>query len=421
MRTNDSPLSLCLEHAPKVAFSDLDITFAQLGEDIRKVMALESHQSELAFTTLTSPASFDPLEIYDWCCRLLALLESGHIVGLKSANDPYNFQATHFKSLSAPGLILKTSGSTSTPKLVYHPLANAMAAARRFESFYGELSRLCWQLNLPLHHVGGLSLLFRSLTLGHPLVITSNRSQIHARAQAISLVPTQLVRLLEHSPAQLENLKFILIGGASVSDELKARARSLPISYSYGLTESFAVIGATRVGAPERAFFFEGIQARLQGQLLELKGTGFLAGLIKDGHYQDFSSRYYPSSDLAQLHEDGSFEILGRSDEVIVSGGEKIDLSEVEQQLRKIKGLDLIKAIGVPSTEWGEMLVIFTWPHNEAIRGTINDTLALQLGHHYRPKFILCYPLQTNHGIKLSKNDFINHALKEINETMRPK
>lgn len=421
MRTIPCPLTLCQQHASKIAFSDLDITFAEFGQDIQRVMASITHKNSSQLTTLPSPPSFEAREIYQWSCELLALLECGHKVALKSAADPYQFKAADFALLSGPGLILKTSGTSSTPKLVYHPLINAVAAAQRFESFYGELSRLTWQLNLPLHHVGGLSLLFRALTLGHPLVISADRSLIHPQAQAISLVPTQLVRHLENSGPQLSRLSLILIGGAPVSDELKARASTLPISYSYGLTESFAAIGATPVGAPGRAYFFNGIQARLHAQLLELKGPGLLAGLVKDGHYQDFNNQYYPTLDLARLLPDGSFEILGRSDQVIISGGEKIDLSEVETHLQKIKGLELLKAIGVPSIEWGEMLVIFAWPISESIKSAIADTLTQQLGPHYRPKFIFCYPQQTNHGIKLGKSDFIKHALTEISATMRHK
>lgn len=410
-------LQIIKSHASRPLFEDVGVTFADFLNLIKKERELMGPSSSPSLVILNSPSSFETHIICSWSAKLIAHLSLGHLIALKSESDAYQFLKDDFAALSdlGAGFLLKTSGSTSSPKIVYHPLENAFAAARRFHEFYGEHALTTWQLNLPLHHVGGLSLLMRSLFFGRSLVSHSNRKEIHPQAQAISLVPTQLSYFLEHSPRRLESLKLILIGGASTPLGLRERAHDLCISYSYGLTESFAAIGGTRLASSDdRAFFFPGVQAKIEDHCLCLKGPGFLHSLIKEGKIIQYQNQYYSTQDRAILNSDQSFEILGRDDQVIISGAEKIDLSEVESVVSKMSEIEAARAIGAKSNKWGEALVLFVSPYSESLNKKITEHLKNELGAHYGPKLFVDFSKLNYQGIKPSTADF-QRELKDIN------
>lgn len=409
---NFTPLGWCQQHSDRIAFFDLGVSYLDLAQAIRAQMKTISPED---FKVLESPSNFVPQEIYEWCVIFLAHLESGHVVALKTPNDPYTFSPLELKG---PGLLLKTSGSAQAPKLVFHPWKNAIDAAYRFQSFFENQAEIIWQLNLPLHHIGGLSLFLRSLIFGSGLVVSSDRKTIHPMAQAISLVPTQLQRLLREIPERLKELDLILIGGAPASTKLKAECAALSVSYSYGLTESFAAVGASRIGQSDRAYFFKGIEAHISAQgILELKGCGMLDSLItNDGQIVDHRDSYYPTNDMAKINTDRSFEILGRADQVIISGGEKIHLYEIETLLNHMEGVEFVKAIGIPHKDWGEALGLFIAPNTVPMQQKIQQKLEMALGKHSKAKYFFEYPLTTGPGIKLSKEHFLELALKDISK-----
>lgn len=407
---NLTPLEWCQQHSDKIAFHDLEISYLDLGQAIRA--RLESITPR-KFTSLESPSSFQPQAVHDWIVDLLAYIESGHVVGLKAPNDPFTFPSL---DVTGPGLILKTSGSSQAPKLVFHPWKNAIDAAHRFQSFFENQSEITWQLNLPLHHVGGLSLFIRSLVFGSGLVVSADRNVIHPKASAISLVPTQLQRLLQEKDQRLKELRLILIGGAPTSAKLKSDCKDLAVSYSYGLTESFAAIGATKLHSHDMAFFFEGIHARINSQgVLELKGPGMLDSLIaSDGKVTSYRNSYYPTNDIAKINGNGTFEILGRADQVIISGGEKIHLYEVEALLHHLSEVEFVRAIGVPHPDWGEALGLFLAPNTPELQQNIQQKLEKALGRYSKAKYFFDYPQTIGSGIKLSIEHLVEIALKDI-------
>lgn len=400
------------KYQDRLLFSDLGLTFGDFSSMVEEeVQQLKDKQSSQVYTHL-APIHFSPQEIAKWSAMLVALLETEHLVCLKSLSDPYQFPSDCLEVLGA-GLILKTSGSTSRPKLVYHPISNIALACERFYQFYGERTLTTWQLNLPLNHVGGLSLLLRALYFGLTLAINEDRRVLHPKAQAISLVPTQLSHFLSFSDCPLKDFEFILIGGAPTPQGLFDKATHLNVSYSYGLTESFAAVGGTPVGQPRPAAkFFPGIQGRLVAGRLELKGPGLLHSLLycdSEGNYQteNYEDKFYPTQDLASLDGQEHFQILGRADQVIISGAEKIDVSEVEALINTHKQLEVSKVIGVPDPKWGEALALFISPYSQELANSLTQLLKSRLGPHYAPKYILPHHKVTHQGIKPSKKDFI--------------
>lgn len=404
-------LSIIDHHKDRVLFGDLDLTFRKFSLMVKEQIELLACERGAHVRTHPAPTVFKPKEIAQWSAKLIALLETNHLVCLKAQSDPFDFPSESLAELSS-GLILKTSGSTSRPKLVYHPTANITAACDRFYQFYQQSALLTWQLNLPLNHVGGLSLLFRALHFGSTVVISEERKLLHPKARAISLVPTQLAGLLESSPEQLAQLEFILIGGAPAPRGLREKALNLPISYSYGLTESFAAIAGTPLNDPQHARLFPQISGRLNEGILELKGPGLLHSLFEwsaDGEYQRkiYQDQFYPTQDRALLNKDGTIEIQGRADQVIISGGEKIDLAEVEALINEHQQLEVSRVMGIPDPKWGEALALFITPHSDALASELKELLRTQLGPHFAPKFILPFHEIKHSGIKPTREDFI--------------
>ncbi len=412
-------LDILRGHLDKPFFLDLNLTFSDFLREVQSRLELQitSAKKQEEIITLSAPLDFNPQRIYDWAINFVCALLQEKLICLKSEADPYIFANIDFKQLG-PGLILKTSGSTSRPKLVYHPFENISKSCERFYQFYQEKILTTWQLNLPLNHVGGLSILLRSIYFGLPLVVNENRKHIHPRAKAISLVPTQLAHFLKASPNSLEALDFILIGGAPAPTGLRKLASNLQVSYSYGLTESFAAIGAAQSN-DNFAKFFPGIEAKLEGNRLFIKGPGLLHKLITTDEreeltYHNFNDQYYPTQDEAILSSEGQFQILGRADQVIISGGEKIDINEVENLINSHVQIEASKVLGAPDSKWGEALAIFISPYTDELAQEISDHLTKKLGPHYRPKIILNLAKVTYKGIKPTKENFLSTIAQYI-------
>lgn len=179
----------------------------------------------------------------------------------------------------------------------------------------------------------------------------------------LSLVPTQLQRLLA-SPAAvawLRGFRVIFIGGGPVWPELTtAAARAeLPVSLSYGLTETAAMVAALRP-----AEFLAGEHscgAALPHARISIDGEGAItvAGeSVFRGYFPDERpSRKFATEDLGRLDEHGHLHILGRRDAVIITGGKKVQAVEVEAALRASGEFADVAVVGVPDPEWGHAVV----------------------------------------------------------------
>jgi acyl-CoA synthetase (AMP-forming)/AMP-acid ligase II len=150
---------------------------------------------------------------------------------------------------------IRSSGSFGRPRWIIHTdmslLAGAAAAAGHLD--FGPGAR--WLMSLPVDHVGGLALVFRALAGGGALVAADLETGL-ARGDVthLSLVPTQLVRLLDRG-ADLSSLRCVLVGGAAVPVGLRRRAldAGVPLVVSYGLSETGAAAAATAMGEPAAA------------------------------------------------------------------------------------------------------------------------------------------------------------------------
>ena len=271
--------------------------------------------------------------------------------------------------------VVRTSGSTGTPKAtvltVESLAASSMATALALK---GEGQ---WLLALPVQFVAGIQVLVRSLFAGTrpwvmdmsggftPEAFTAAALELTDKIRFTSLVPTQLQRLLEDpSPetlAVLRRFNAVLLGGAPASASLLAAARDAGVRVvtTYGSAESSG--GCIYNGYP-----LEGVSVRVDGDgRILLGGDTIAAGYLEapdqesGTFFEEDGVRWYRTSDLGTIDEDGRLTVLGRVDDVIITGGIKVSAAHVQEELEKSDAVAAAFVAGVPSAEWGQAVAAY--------------------------------------------------------------
>lgn len=262
--------------------------------------------------------------------------------------------------------VVETSGSTGRPKRVMLSRAAVRASielsARRLDG----AGR--WLLALPDTFVAGLNVVTRSLAAGAPPVLLADHDSFADAARVVgaggfvSLVPTQLHRLLD-SPRDAEALAgfhTVLVGGGPVDPALRARAAAAGVNAvaTYGSAETCG--GCVYDGLPldgvALAIGTDG-RVRLSGPTLftGYEGAPELTGeVLVDG--------WFLTADAGRLDEDGRLQLLGRIDDMVVTGGVNVPAALVARRLREHPAVGAAEVLGVPDEEWGNRLVAFVVP-----------------------------------------------------------
>ena len=315
-------------------------------------------------------------------------------------------------------LVLRTSGSTTgTGRLIAMSAAALVASARATHARLGGPGT--WLLPLPAHHVAGLQILIRSLVAGTtPVVVDTSRGfspmtladalrsvRVPAGAAAgaavgtvagaavgtaagaavsptagsaagstdprlyVSLVPTQLVRVLRDPAASraLSTADAVLLGGAAADPALLARARGSGITVvtTYGMSETGG--GCVYDGRP-----LGGVAMSIRDPDADGIGRVLVSGpVLAEGYlqpvdrtpddigetFQDRSGRrVLATSDRGRLRPDGRLEVLGRLDDVIITGGVKVEPRHVEEALTGIDGVAEACVVGLSDEQWGGLV-----------------------------------------------------------------
>jgi O-succinylbenzoic acid--CoA ligase len=279
-------------------------------------------------------------------------------------------------------VVLRTSGSTGRPREVMLDAEALLASARATHARVGGPGR--WVLALPLGHVAGVQVLTRSVVAGlDPVVVPAGGFDPVRLAAAVAaarpdaqpvhtaLVPTQLHRVVAAAqegglgPAlrPLLDLTTILLGGAGAPAGLLDRAHDLglPVVTTYGMTETCG--GCVYDGTP-----LDGVSVRV-GET----GEVLLAGpVLARGHLgrpgldaETFTTlddrRWLRTRDLGAL-EGGVLRVLGRLDDVLVTGGVNVAPAAVEAALEDQPGIAQVCVVGVPDEEWGQVVVAVVVP-----------------------------------------------------------
>ena len=310
--------------------------------------------------------------------------------------------AAHLDRPLRPGtaLLLPTSGSTGTPKVVELSAAALRAGAAATHIRVGPPGR--WLLALPLSHVAGWQVLVRGLLAApaeqEPQTHPTGAFSAGAFADALraagppvrfaSLVPTQLARVLDDpdATAAAARLRGVLLGGAAAPGRLLERASTAGVRVvtTYGSTETAG--GCVYDGVPldgvAPALTADG-RLRLSGPVL---ASGYRDG--SPGFDDEDGTRWFTTSDLARLH-DGRVEVLGRADDVVVTGGENVSPAAVERVLLAEPGVEDAVVVGVPDQEWGAAVVALVVADPSATDARLRAAVADRLGRHHAPRHVL--------------------------------
>jgi len=296
-------------------------------------------------------------------------------------------------------LLVATSGTTGTPKLVELTTGNLYASAASTSWRLGVLPTDRWHCVLPMAHVGGLAPVYRAVLYGTTVVVEDAgdgfdatdtlRAMRDGGATCVSLVPATLRRLLDASdgpdaPA-FPDLRFVLLGGAAAPESLLERAadRGVPIAPTYGTTEAASGIATARpeeareepgtVGAPlmfaDVTVVGEDGVERDPGDPGELVVRG---PAIASGYYGDrvatgraFSSEGFHTGDVGYRDRAGRLWVLNRLDDRITTGGETVDPGEVAGAIRSHPDVADAAVLGIPDAEFGERVAALVEPDGQ--------------------------------------------------------
>ena len=254
-------------------------------------------------------------------------------------------------------LVVETSGSTGDPKSVAISTSALIASTNSAHKYLGATPGDTWSLLLPTTHIAGLNVIARATALGTK-VIDNRATKNFIDADFISIVPTQLHRAVNSDQKLLEHLtaaEAVLVGGGAISDELRklSAEKHIKVIETYGMTEMCG--GCIYNKKP-----LEGVELQINSHgLIKLRGPMMATTYLNDqtGWNQLTEDGWFQTSDLGEFR-DGKLKVIGRTDDVIKSGGEKISLVEIEDKFRKYFPNIEVVAFGLPDQEWGEKLCL---------------------------------------------------------------
>jgi O-succinylbenzoic acid--CoA ligase len=269
-------------------------------------------------------------------------------------------------------LVVQSSGSTGRPKRVALSADALLASAAASASALGAPGQ--WLLALPTNYIAGLNVLVRSIAAETTPVAIEGDGFTPARFVAAvarldpqhpwftSLVPTQLSRLLEDTDAAAALARFsrVLIGGQATPSALLDRAATLGIrtTRTYGSSETSG--GCVYDGEP-----IGQVAVRVVDGEVHLSGPVLAEGYLGDPERTDATFvtddgvRWYRTGDAGSI-DGGVLRVTGRFDDVIISGGVKVSLGEVERRVRELPGQHEAVVVRMPSDEWGEVPAVVT-------------------------------------------------------------
>ena len=249
-------------------------------------------------------------------------------------------------------LVIATSGSTGRPKGVVHTHDSILALLNMSQARLQTDSSTHWLLCLPVSHVAGFSVLARSIVFGNPISILPKFDEGEVQAAAnngathVSLVPTALNRI---DPAIFDT---ILLGGAAAPPDLPAN-----VITTYGMTETFG-------GIAYNAMPLDGVEVRVRDEHIDLRSPS-LFRTYRGANTADFIDCWYQTGDSGTF-ANGVLQIFGRSDDMIITGGENVWPNAVEKIISTIPGVERVVVSGIDDAQWGQRVVAWIVTRNAA-------------------------------------------------------
>ncbi|MBR2196012.1 MAG: AMP-binding protein [Salinivirgaceae bacterium] len=295
---------------------------------------------------------------------------------------------------------VRTSGSTGTPKTLLVEKRRMLASARMTCDFLnlkaGDTALLCMSLD----YIGAKMMVVRAIERnlrlievvpsGHPL------AEITEKIDFAAMVSLQVYNSLQvpDERQKLMKIKHLIIGGGAIDKKMQEELRSFPnaVWSTYGMTETLSHIALRRISGPESTDWYtplDGVKIGLtENQCLTISAPHLTQNTLI-------------TNDIAKI-DNGKFKILGRADNVINSGGVKIQIEEVERRLNDL-GIDNVAVSSCADEKFGEAVVLLN--ASKVSNSTLNQAIS-QLPKYWQPKHIIkvdAIPLTENGKIARQK------------------
>ncbi len=258
---------------------------------------------------------------------------------------------------------VKTSGSTGEPKRMLVEKRRMLNSARITCDFLGLKAGDAALLCMSTDYIAGKMMVVRSIERGlklievppsgHPLN-NSQLSTLHSPLSFAAMVPMQVYNTLQvpEERERLMQIRHLIIGGGAIDEAIEAELRTFPhaVWSTYGMTETLSHIALRRISGPEASEWYTPFRT------VKLSTTSE-GCLVIDA--PEVCVQTLTTNDIVELKPDGRFRILGRKDNVICSGGIKIQMEEVEQCLKKYMRVPYIISKR-KDEKFGEIVVLLT-------------------------------------------------------------
>ena len=295
-------------------------------------------------------------------------------------------------NLTDPAVIIFTSGSESKSKGVILSFESLFNSAINSNHLLRYTNSDRWLASLPFHHVGGFSIITRSLIYGIPLIIpdslnheTIKKSITEFQPTYISLVAAQLKQFIEDGIKPNVELKNCLLGGGYADNELIKNAIDLgwPINKVYGSTETSSFVtalladefifkpnSAGRAVPSNKILIVDENKKELNqfeiGEVV-VNSNNLMSGYLNSNETKNvLNDGYYFTGDLGYLDEDGYLFIVGRKNHLISTGGENVNPKEVEDVLLQHPMISEAAIFPLEDEKWGEIVAAAVVLENES-------------------------------------------------------
>ena len=296
-----------------------------------------------------------------------------------------NFIINKF-SLKNTALLMYSSGSTGYPKCVQITFNNLYSSFISSNSLINHTPKDIWFASLPFFHIGGFSIFTRSLLSGCSLHLAKDLSLKSLvknikiiNPSLISLVPTMLDKLINKNISKFKNLRMIFIGGGHSTELLfmKALKKKYPIVIVYGATETSSMVTSilsydlidnfNSVGKP-----LPGVKITLMnsygkeckiGEVGEIviKSKSVAKGYFRPKENMGSAIRRakFYTNDLGKYDDNGNLILIGRKDDIVISGGENFNLSEIESFISTSLEIRDCCCVKINDYKWGQSYILF--------------------------------------------------------------
>jgi len=311
-----------------------------------------------------------------------------------------------------PHIFVPTGGSSGQIKFIPHTWQTLLASVSGFCQYFAPSTPINSFCVLPLYHVSGLMQVLRSALSGgqiaiapfkpleshrpnQPLPFHNSSFQKKSAMRVISLVPTQLHRLMQANQSPwLKQFDAVLLGGAPAWPALldAAQAQQIPLSLSYGMTETAAMVTALKPESflsgdrtsgpplPHATIRVSSDDApqHIEPQHTEPQHIGQISIQAQSIPAQLNAEHTLLTGDLGYFDKKGHLCITGRASQMIISGGENISPAEVEAAIRNTGLVRDVCVLGLPDADWGEAVIAAYVPSSDTVTArSLQDALRI--------------------------------------------